>query len=421
MLTKNKNTKFSGWTVLLGCFLILFFGSALFGGTAGLFLSPICEELGFDTSEYSILYMFSAASTSIATAFFLPKIHTGNMKRLMFIALIVMTAGFAGYYFCKKVWSFWIVGFIANLGLSFFMQVPVGMMITNWFEDKRSMAMSIAMSANGLGGAIWALIIGKIIYEHGWRIAYLAEALLGFVVLSFAIIFLLKRSPKEYGQEPFTSKTTPYHKAPSNETVKNWKGLSKKEAIKTLPFYLSLIRAFIVGIYGAGVATHVVTFLLTRNWDYMASSTVVTVYQVFSVIGLLIGGIFVNRFGLKKSSVFFGSLLTLSCVSLALSGVNHIFAYIYGISGGLSGAILYLIPSLLISEVFGTKDYTGIYSLSNALSLVGNGIGATFIAILSKSISYEASFFICAAMCIIVILADIISLIMGKKYRKQTM
>lgn len=412
----NKTVKFSGWSVVLGCFLLLFFGSALFAGTAGLFMSPICEEYGFSTSKYSSLTIFTSAATFLTTTFLVPKIHTGNMKRIMFIALFFMASGFALYSVSFKFWHFIVCGLIMNAGLSFFMHVPVGMMITNWFVSKRSMAMSIAMSANGLGGVVWTSVMAKLIASYGWKSAYRIGTLIGLVGLTFVIIFLLKRSPEEYGQTPLID-TGASEETVDSTQIKQF-GMTMQEARKTLAFYLHLLRQFISGILSAGVTLHIVTFLVTEAWSYLEAASVVTVYKAFSIVGALIVGAIINKIGLKKSVLTVGSLLTFGIVLLSTAGTNRIFAYTYAVLGGLCNCVLTLTPPLLIPEVFGSKDYTQIYSFSNAVFLVGCGLGATVIAVLSNTFSYQIAFLIVAVLCALLVAFDVGSLTLAKKYRK---
>ncbi|MEI3232973.1 MAG: MFS transporter [Intestinibacter bartlettii] len=54
--------------------------------------------------------------------------------------------------------------------------IPVSMMVTNWFVEKRGIAMSVTMAGIGLGGTIFSLIVTDLLQNYGWRHTYLIMA-----------------------------------------------------------------------------------------------------------------------------------------------------------------------------------------------------------------------------------------------------
>lgn len=54
--------------------------------------------------------------------------------------------------------------------------IPVSMMVTNWFVEKRGIAMSVTMAGIGLGGTIFSPIVTNLLQNYGWRHTYLIMA-----------------------------------------------------------------------------------------------------------------------------------------------------------------------------------------------------------------------------------------------------
>lgn len=412
----KKTTKFSGWSVMVGCFLLFFCGGGLISNTAGLFMEPICKGLGVSTTSYSLINVFTSCSNAVASAFLVSRLHTGNMKRILFFAILVTAGGYALQGLCQQVWQLWIMGFVLNLGLAFLTYVPVGMMITNWFIDQRSIAMSVAMSGMGLGGAIWSVAMAKIIEDYGWRNAYFIGAAFAFVSLVLVLVFLLKKSPEQYGQTPYVKAGG--EAAQAQEATAEWQGLDKKTALRSGAFLLLSVAMLLVGLYAAGVATHVVTFLVWEDWTLVSAGGILSVQMAVSIVGMLIGGVLINKFGLKHCVLGIGIVMAVSCLSLALTPQVPALAYLYGITAGLSGMMASVVPSLMVSSVFGVRDYTGIYSSINVFFMLGCAVGSAAVAVVSNTWGYVVAWYLCTAACILVIVFFLVALNMSERFRE---
>ena len=416
----EKTKKFSGWSVMIGCFLLFFCGSGLISNTTGLFMEPICVELGVSTTTYSLINVFTSCASALSSAVLVPRLHTGNMKKILFAAIVVTAGGYALQGVCQQVWQLWIVGFVLNLGLAFLTYVPVGMMITNWFIDKRSIAMSVAMSGMGLGGAIWSVVLAQFISTRGWRATYFAGAAIAFVTMVLILVFLLKKSPEQYGQTPYVKTGGRKEEAQAQANpAEEWQGLDKKTALRSSAFILLGIAMLLVGVYAAGVATHVVTFLLWEQWDMVAASSILSVQMAVSIVGMLVGGVLINRFGLKRCVLGAGILMALSCLSLALTPQIPAMAYLYGVFAGLCGMMASVVPSLMVSSVFGVRDYTGIYSSINVFFMLGCAVGSAAVAVVSNAFGYVAAWYLCTVACVLVIVLFLVALNMSKRFREM--
>jgi sugar phosphate permease len=73
--------------------------------------------------------------------------------------------------------------------------------VNQWFRRQRSLAMAIAASGNGLGGATLAPLVGLMVFSFGWRTAALLS---GVVILAVVVPLscLIRRSPESMGLLP---------------------------------------------------------------------------------------------------------------------------------------------------------------------------------------------------------------------------
>ena len=170
--TKERQSKFLGWKVVAGCFCLMLFATAVIGNTSALFMEPICSEFGFKTANYSVITLIGSLTGAISAIILAPKMQEGNIKKILISCALVAGVSYSTMGLCTQLWQFFLVFGICNFALGGLSQLPVSLLITKWFEDKRSIAMSIAFSGTGFGGTFWSLVFGKIIVTSGWKYCY---------------------------------------------------------------------------------------------------------------------------------------------------------------------------------------------------------------------------------------------------------
>ncbi|MEG1778758.1 MAG: MFS transporter, partial [Oscillospiraceae bacterium] len=182
MSTTTK--KFSGWSVLVGCACLMFFGNAIIAGTTSLFMAPICQSLSFDVAAYSVILLISSLAAAVSSMILAPYMQKGNMKMIMLACAIIAAVSYAGMGLCTQLWQFYLLFGICNLGYGAITQLPVAMLITAWFDDKRSVAMSIGFVGNSFGTSIWAILFSSIMAKDpmGWTNCYFLGGVIILVV-----------------------------------------------------------------------------------------------------------------------------------------------------------------------------------------------------------------------------------------------
>lgn len=416
-MTANK--KFSGYTVFLGCFLLMIFPGGLLSYTSGLFMYPICAEFGFSITAFSLSNTVAAGVNALTSAFlvqYLSKGKASTMKIIMLVSAIVTCGGFVLMGRCSQLWQFIVMAGVWNLGYNMLTYTPVGLLMNNWFIKNRALMTGIAFAGGNLGGAIFSTVISQIMANQGWRYAYTFGGSICFVAILVAIL-LIKRSPAEYGQEALGAGEST--EGGDGQSQKVWLGVDKKTAMKTPAFYMLCAAMFLTGLYAAGITNHVVTFLCTGTWEIGAAGFVMTVFTLFGIIGNSGGGAIVGKLGIKKAVYLGITLLIVAIVSLALSSNIIPLAYVWAALQGIASFIAVLVPALIVSSTFGVKDYAGIYGFSYAFYLVGCAVSAPFVAIIAENASYTVAWVVMAVLFVVLAVLHTLCQSYGSKLREQ--
>ena len=198
-----EKKQFKGWGILVAAFIMSFIPTAMLNNSFALYMNPVCADLGFSNSAWSMVNLIASLTSAIGGIVVAGLYQKKNMKLMMCVCAIGTGLCFVLATFCTKIWQMYIVFGVENIFLAGLTQLPISMLVTAWFEAKRSTMMSIAMAGGGLGGFVWSPILSKMIAASstGWKTAMMFSAAVTIVVMCAVALILVKRSPQEYGTD----------------------------------------------------------------------------------------------------------------------------------------------------------------------------------------------------------------------------
>lgn len=409
----HMEKKFSGWGVLAAMFLFSFFATAIYSNCLSLYMYPVCSALHLSsTTPWSIINLIAAFASAGGALIIAGLYQKHNLKLCMLICIAASGALFALASVCTAIWQFYLVFCLSNIFLAGLTQLPISMLITAWFEDKRSVAMSIAFCGSGVGTAIWSPVLSRMIASSsvGYKHAFIFSGALVTLVLVVVCLLLVKRSPEEYGQKAYSTA-----EADKQETQQTWLGVSKKTATKSGAFGAMVGTVLLVGTLASGVTTHVPNFLVSVGWSTEGAGYILSVYSIVVLISTIIAGVMMDRFGIQKTVLAMTILIVFGMACLSLSEWNMRFAWGYCIFFGLTMSLPRMLPAMLTSTVFGTKDYAKNYAFLNVFFLIGAAFGSVLTSILQGIAGYGITWMVYAVFAILLFCCVTVALSNGNK------
>jgi MFS family permease len=123
------------------------------------------------------------------------------------------------------------------------------LVLANWFEDRRGLAMGIAISGTTVGGMIMTLVASSVILGWGWRSAYIALGL-PMVVIVVPLLAVTVRS-----RPPGAVKLS------VAESADRLEGFETLEALHARSFWMLVVANLCFGFAAAGAVVHMVAYL----------------------------------------------------------------------------------------------------------------------------------------------------------------
>jgi sugar phosphate permease len=194
-----KKVFYGWWMALAGTGLSAYTDGVGFWGFSN-FFAAIVREFGWSQAVAAIgpsLQRLESGITAPITGFMVDR---WGPRRVLLLGFTI--AGFACILLSQiqNLWQYFGAFIILAFGLSASSFFVTAAAINAWFRRYRGRANGIMLLGPGLSGllaGLWAWLIP----EFGWR-TVLFGAGVGFWVIGFPLIMLIRDNPEKYGQEP---------------------------------------------------------------------------------------------------------------------------------------------------------------------------------------------------------------------------
>ena len=249
--------------------------------------------------------------------------------------------------------------------------------ISHWFEKRRGVAVAIAASGNYIAGAIWPPIVGLLIRDHGWRLAYGAGA--AFCLLTMIPLALtLKRRPPDHEETQIANVAR-----------------RSQAALGLSPNALQAL----LGVAGVACCVamsmpqvHIVAYCADLGYGVARGAEMLSLMLGFGIVSRVGSGWIADKVG-GVTTLLLGS--TLQCVALVVYLMADGLTSLYlasALFGLFQGGI---VPSyaIIVREYFPPREAATRVGLAVSSTIVGMALGGWMGGVLfDMTGSYRAAF-----------------------------
>ncbi len=385
----NNKQPFFGNRIVFGAFIITVFTVAIINNTPAFYMTPVNQEFGFTTAQFSVSYAMAALGAAVGAMFAGYLIEKMPIRLMMVLGSIATGIAFMTLSIATQLWQFYILFFIADASMMTIANVPLTSMLNNWFIDKRGTMTGLVFAGAGLGAIFLSPLTELMIQSLGWKTAvFISGAIILVTAIPVSALIFYKK-PSDVHQVPFTypeGSPQAIKAAEKREKEEREKGaedphsgVPKKIALRSSAFLFLTMGLFCMGMVASGVMVHIPNFLYDID---MNAGLVMSVLSIGLLIGTFAIGIVIDRFSVNASILLSTVLFIFGMVSLYFTTNIPALAYVTAVLVGLSVCISAVGPPLLTATIFGMKDYSFLYGLNYALFLVGCMVGPVFCGII---------------------------------------
>lgn len=399
-----------GWWIVVGAFFLNFAGIGIIMNTMGVFIKPVSESLGFTRGGFTLYFTIAALAMMVMAPVMGKLLERYDIRLVMTICTTLMATSFALFSQCRTLTQFYIVAVFLGIGSAGSHIIPVSMMITNWFIDKRGLAMGISFAATGVGGFIFNPLANWIILNYDWQTTFLTFGLIIGIASIPTALLIVRARPADKGLLPYGGEA-----ALARQSRAEQGGLTATQAFRDRAFWLLAVVILLIAVANMGVLHHIVPYLTDLGLSSTTATTLMSLHMAMLVLGKVSVGGLADRFGLLKSYLLCMAGLVIAIA--LLYGARWLWiAVVFNILFGLAIAARTVLPPLMTAKALGQKHFAVIYGFLNIFTTLGTAVGVPLSGfIYDWTRSYHLAFALYIGLCLIAAAAGAAVLIRTRK------
>lgn len=382
----GRRRPYYGWWLVVAGFLIMATCYTVMVSGMSLFQPHIVRDLGITVGTYNMANSMSTL-VSIVGALVVGHVVDRFPGRVLGGLSVAITAlALVGFALVGEAWQLFALFAIDGLVVVAGTRLLISIVITNWFTLKQGLAVAVALSGSGLGGAILSPVVSTLIATFGWRTAFLVLAAVCFVVAFPITVAVFRTRPSDLGLEPYGA-----HEAAAAPADGKRRGDTPVDVevgwsrVRTHPSFWLMVAGFMVMgvINGAAIPNSVTNLtsvtvdgatIVTGGHTAMFASAIFSYNMIVVLVSKIATGALYDRFGVRAGIVV-GSIACLvgsvgMCFPTTVAG-PIVSATFFGF-GTCMGTVA---PSLVAVRHYGTADVGRVTGWLTSLEMLGYALG----------------------------------------------
>ncbi len=311
-----------GWWMVVITSVMSFFASGIFFRGFGVLVLPIRDQLGISQAQTNLVFSIARAEGGLEGPIAGWLIDKYGNRKVLVPSLII---AFAGY----MVMAFWLPGFwafaivylgLVSLGNSMAFQHACFAGLVQWFQRRRSLAISILAAVSSLGGLALIPTMNLLIDQAGLQWGLIASGAF-YAVILLPICYWFRNKPEDMGLLPDGATRPPAVRAGRAPAAarRETRDYTVGEALRTQAYWMLLL--------GSGLRQTATLGILISLFPILVEDKGMSTQMAANLIGVMSLINFVSRLALgymgdrvsKKGIMFF---------SLTVEGIGYLFLWL---------------------------------------------------------------------------------------------
>lgn len=369
------------WVIVFACLLLSAASVGMLSYFNALFLSPVAQSLQVKRSALVLYSTCSTATTMLIIPFVGRLYRRFPMRPLILLGAVLGAGAHLCYSMSRSVYGFYAGGVLAGLAACLFGSVPITLLLSNWFADKRGLVTGLAFTGSGLASSLLSPTVSRLIQSVGWRGTYrlIAAAILLTALLA---LVLLRPTPQSVGLLPYGA-AAPSRREEATEAT----GFTQAQTLRLPSYWLFALAIFFLGFATMGTQQHLVAYWQAAGVEQALAVKMYALVLMAGVCGKVLVGILYDHFSAALASILCCGVAIAAFLSLLLC-TSSPGILIPALLFGLTTSLQVILPAYLTQKFFGTRDFVSNVGLLTTILYLGVAVGAPVSALIYDSTGF---------------------------------
>ena len=373
--------------------------------TLSIFIVPMAGEFGWSRTGISGAVSAGALLGALSAPFIGPLFDRHGSRALLIASALAMSACCVALAGTRGLLWFYVAFGVSRMIFSTPFDLGTSSVAAKWFVRRRALAMSLLTTSIGIGLAILPLAAAIAIAAGGWRIGWLALAVIVVVLGVVPQWLLLVREPEDIGLRPDGDEPAPRAAAGAGGAgtdggradgartddagavdtgaadAAGEVAFTRAQALRTPALWLVMAYTLIVFSIQAGVSLHWAPHLVERGISPTITATIVGAFSLAIVLSSIVFGHVGDRVPVHTTLAASAALMALGAMAMgAVSGppLGYTASVLFG--AGVGGILT--MPPVALANYFGRAHFGAIRGTALPAQVGGQAVGPLLAGLL---------------------------------------
>jgi MFS family permease len=381
----ESSIRYEGWRIVAVCFLVATFGWAFGFYGQSVYLAELHRLHGWPTSLISTATTFFYLFGALLVIFVAETIRKFGPRNCLIAGTVAMAVAAIVMGQVNSPWQLYLADVMLAVGWAGTSLAMISTTLGLWFDQKRGMAISLALNGASFGGVAGVPLLVFAIGQLGFSGAMFAAAAAMIVLVIPVVAIFVGRPPLPSG-----SRLASAGEIASSAQI-------RARALHDIGF-LSVSIAFALVLFAqVGFVVHLISFL-DAVIGRAGATTAIALLTAMAVVGRLLFSTVIDRLNQRLASA-----LSFASQALALLVIINFRNEVVLIAAcavfGFSVGNLITLPSLIVQREFDPRSFGVLVSLLTAITQITYAFGPGVIgALRDLSGSYTLPFYGCIVL-----------------------
>lgn len=305
------------WAVCLGCSLALFTVMGLGVNVFTIYQPWILTVHGFTNAQGSWITTVRSLFSLLAMVSVNVLCRRLGLRHTMALGVACFAASYTLFGAARTFPAYCAAAALSGLAYGWGGMIPLTLVISNWFDSRRGLALGLAAAGSGLPTILFPPLVTQVITRWGLKTALYGEALFG-VLLTLAVFLLVRSDPSQLGLSPYRE------------------GRAERQAIRSAPaglrpvhWWAAAAAAFLIGGPSGPGFSHLTVLYTSCGYDPLLVAFLMSYLGVVLMAAKVLYGQISDKLGSRTANLLVFLVMLagmLLCVLAPLGSIPLAFA-----------------------------------------------------------------------------------------------
>lgn len=391
-VARGRRRVYYGWRILAVGVVAMALGGGLSVASFGLYVGPLEEEFGWTRAQVSLAFSVQVLAGGASALFVGHWVDTRGARSSIVIGGLLTALTFLLLAATQSIWQFYIIYALHAVARQMMFFLPFQSLMSQWFERRRGIVLSILGSGFSLGGFLVLPIVATVVDGVGWRGAYMFSGLITALFFIPAGLLVVRNRPSEVGEQVDGDAPPEPGSIDGGRATMSEHSMTLREAMRT-PFFWICAFGFMFFFFGLmGWMVHQVPFYESKGLSRTTAALIVSLSAGASIVARLTMGLVADRFERFEGIVvalmimLSGAMITLLISTSPPAIAIFLVLWVIGASAGP------MVESLVLLKAFGVAHFGTILGAMLVVETTGQIISPALAgAIFDRTGSYDGA------------------------------